>query len=351
MKYKKSLCIGLMLCILFIFSGCSKQEEVMKTDPVTRTEFVLGTVATVTIYDNMVEKQAGEVFDEIFHRLKEIETKMTINDKNSEAIAVNEQAGKGYVKVSNDTFHVVKRGKYFSELSEGKFDVAIGSLVKLWNIGTEGAKVPSQKEIDEKKQLVDYKKVLLNEEQLEIQLQDEGMILDLGGIAKGYAADEVVRILNEHKIQHAIINLGGNVSAHGKKIDGSPWRIGIQNPESLRGEYIGIVQVEDKTVVTSGIYERFFEEDGKKYHHLLDRETGYPAINNLAEVSIIADKSMDADALATAAFVAGIDSGLELIEKLDDVEAIFVTKDAEVYMTSGMKKNFKITDEKYKLMD
>lgn len=349
MFFNKKILIVIVTILSFslIFSACSIDKTKINTDPLSQTKFFLGTVVTIKLYDNA----SDELFNKIFDKLKEIEEKMTINAEDSEIIKINSNAGKTFVKVSDDTFYVIKKGKYFSKLSNGRFDISIGPIVKLWNIGTENARVPSQSEIDSKIKLVNYNNVVLNESQKSVMLKEKDMILDLGGIAKGYAADVISEILKEYKVKHAIINLGGNVFAYGNKPDGSKWRIGIQNPFSKRGDYIGIVNVENKTIVTSGIYERFFEKDGKHYHHILDPETGYPVKNNLVAVSIIADKSIDADSLSTSAFALGLEKGLKLIEQLENTDAIFITSDFKVYMTSGLKNNFVLKDTNFKLIN
>ena len=169
--------------------------------------------------------------------------------------------------------------------------------------------------------------------------------MDLGGIAKGYAGDEAIKIYKKYGIKSAYINLGGNVVVLGTKPDGKPWRIGVQNPRAENGFYIGIVEVADKAVVTSGDYERFFEENGKRYHHILDPKTGRPADSGLISSTIVTDVSMDADALSTAAFVLGLEKGRALVESLEGVEAIFVTKDKEVYVTDGLRNSFTFSDE------
>lgn len=340
-----------LLTVVFSFmllSGCSDEVEEKNDEAISRTEFVLGTVVTIKIYDDNVSE---EVFNKAFKKLRDIENKMTINSEESEVIDINKKAGKDFVKVSEDTFYVIGKGKYFSKLSQGRFDISIGSLVKLWNIGTEYAKVPSEEEIDARKKLVNYNDVILDEKTRSVKLNKEDMVLDLGGIAKGYGADEVVKILKENNVNHAIINLGGNVFAYGNKKDGSPWRIGIQSPNSSRGGYIGIVKISDKTVVTSGIYERFFEENGKRYHHILDPDTGYPIENKLSGISIIADSSIDADSLSTSAFALGLDKGIDLIESLDNVEAVFITEDSKVYITSGLKNKFELEDSNFELIN
>ncbi len=337
----------ILISVMLLLSSCSKNQIKENNEPVSQNRFLLGTIVTIKIYDNV----SGKLFDEIFNRLQEIENRMTINEKNSEVIQVNSNAGKKFTKVSDDTFYVVEKGKYFSELSGGKFDISIGPLVKLWNIGTEEAKVPEQWQIDEKKSLVDYNSVLLDSKGKSIMLKKKGMMLDLGGIAKGYAADEVTKILKENNVKHAIINLGGNILAYGNKPGGSKWRIGIQKPFSSKGNYVGVVSVINKAVVTSGIYERYFKEKGKTYHHILDPETGYPVENNLMSVTIITDKAIDADSLSTSAFAMGLEEGFSLIEKLDNTEAIFITKDSKIYLTSGLKNSFKLTDNSFSIAD
>ncbi len=343
----------LILSTALTFSACSNSKNNVQNkgneniEPVSKTEFLLGTVVTVSLYDDA----SDEVFTKIFDRLREIESKMTINSENSEVMDINQNAGQDFVKVSDDTFYVIEKGKYFSELSGGRFDISIGPLVKLWNIGTEYASVPSEAEINAKKTLINYKNVILNEEEKSVMLKKTGMIIDLGGIAKGYAADEAIKILKENNVDSAIINLGGNVFAHGKKPNGDSWRIGIQNPFAPRGNYVGIANIIDKSVVSSGVYERYFEKDGKRYHHILDPETGYPVENNLVSVTIIADKSIDADSLSTSVFSLGLEEGLEFIEKFDSAEAVFITKDSEVYVTLGLKNDFELTDSSFKLME
>ena len=348
MKIKKVTAVMIALAvIMLVFSGCEHNNPIGDENQESKTQFVLGTTVTIQIYG----EHSDEIFSKVFGRLRDIEDKMTINRDGSEVMSINENAGREFVKVSDDTYYVIKRGVEFSEVSNGKFDISIGPLVKLWNIGTESAKVPSEQEIEFKKTLVDYTNVEIDHSQRSIKLKDAGMILDLGGIAKGYAADEIISLLRDNGVERAIVNIGGNIFAHGKKPDGSDWNIGIQNPFSKRGDYLGIVSVHDKTVVTSGIYERFFEEDGVRYHHILDPDTGYPVENELAGVSIVADKSIEADALSTAVFSLGVSKGMELIEEYEGADAIFITRDNDIYITSGIKNVFSLTDDKFEVIE
>lgn len=351
MKYLKSL----MLVAVLLTTGCQAKEQVetpnqnlgteqKNYEPVSQNKYLLGTIVTITLYDNPEQ----EIFDEIFNAIEQIEKEMTINNATtSEVISINQQAGVDYVPVSKQTFDVIKAGVYYSQLGNGSFDITVGPLVKLWEIGFEDAHVPNSDEIAQSFTHIDYHKVLLDEENYAVKLEDKGMQLDLGGIAKGYAADVAAQILKEHGNKQAIINLGGNVYAYGEKANGDSFRIGVQNPFSPRGDYLGILSVKDKTVVTSGTYERYFQQDGKIYHHILDPKTGYPVENNLKSVTIVTKSSMSADALSTMSFVLGLDEGMKLIESLSDVEALFITDDQKLYASSGFLANFELTDTSF----
>lgn len=321
--------------------GCSKEE--VAEEPPTRTELIMGTVVKVTLYENGSE----EILDKVFERVKEIESLVSINQDNTELDKLNENAGIKPVKLSDTSFEIIEKALYYSEISNGEYDLTIGPLVKLWSIGLPEAKVPTQEEIDETIKKIDYSKVQLNKDTKEVFLEEKGMLLDLGSIAKGYAADEIVKILNEENIDSAIIDLGGNIYALGLKEGNRNWKIGIQNPYDERGRIIGALEVSNKTVVTSGVYERYIEQDGEKYHHILNPSTGYPYETEIAGVSIISDKSIDGDALSTLIFTKGLEEGLEFVENIDGVDAIFVTNDKEVYVTKGLKGNFEITNEEF----
>ncbi|MGF7058214.1 FAD:protein FMN transferase [Brassicibacter mesophilus] len=351
MRKNKNLVIFVLIIMILssISVGCNKQssDKLQQNAPLSKTGFFLDTVVTIKIYEQVPES----VFTDIFNMIESIENKMSIHIKNSEVSMINEKAGVSYVKVSPETFYVIERGKYYSSLSDGHFDISIGPLVQLWGINSEGAKVPTQKELDTALSKIDYNKVLLNKSDSSVKLAEQGMIIDLGAIAKGYVADEIAKYLKSKDVKSAIIDLGGNVYALGAKSGNEPWSIGVQNPFEPRGKHIGILTLKDKTVVTSGIYERFFEENGKRYHHILNPFTGYPVENSLAAVAIVADKSIDADGLSTTIFSLGLKEGSALIETLDGIDAIFIDKDKNVYKTSGLKDDFNISNESFKLKD
>ncbi|MBQ8999718.1 MAG: FAD:protein FMN transferase [Clostridium sp.] len=342
----KNLFFPLLLICVTTLIGCNKNTT-STSEVLSRTELFMGTVVKITLYDS----NDSTILDKAFDRVAEIESLVSINEAGTELDKVNDFAGISPVEVTSTTYEIVEKGLEYSKLSNGDFDITIGPLVKLWNIGLDDAKVPTQEEIDSVLPLIDYNLLELNKEDHTIFLKNKGMMIDLGSIAKGYAADEISHILTENNVNSAIIDLGGNIYAHGIKPSGQDWNIGIQNPFSTRGDIIGVLKVKNKTVVTSGIYERYIEKDGVKYHHLLNPNTGYPFENNIAGVSIITDKSIDADALSTTVFAKGLEEGLKFVETLPNVDAIFITKDNKVYITNGIRDSFTLENEDFTLQN
>jgi len=307
----------------------------------------MGTIINIKAYGKNADKAVQASVDKI----SDIENKMSLNISTSEINKINKNAGIAPVKVSKNTFDVVKASLIYSEKTKGSFDITVEPLVSLWGIGTDKARIPSKDEISNALSLINYKDVVINEKESTIMLKRKGQAIDLGAIAKGYTADELKKVLLNYNVSSAFLNLGGNVYVLGNKPDKTPWKIGVQNPLEPRGDYLGIVSVSDKSVVTSGNYERFFERNGKRYHHIFDTKTGYPAEKGLISVSIISDKSIDGDALSTSVYTLGLDEGKKLIESLKDVEAVFVTNDKKVYTTSGLKDTFKLTNTDFKLQN
>lgn len=359
---RRSPLLLLLLSALLIIGGCmnsgaapgdptkktdsGKKTEI--TDPVKKSYYIFDTVVQVKVYDSRITDRH---FDEIEQLLKTIDAEMSRTNDMSELHKINDNAGIKPVQVSEQTFYVIQKAYEYSKLTEGRFNLAIGPLVTLWNIGNEDAHVPDQSEIDKLIPLSQYNQVELNQDTREVFLKEKGMVMDLGGIAKGYSADVIAKYLTDNDFNSAIIDLGGNVLALGQKPGGRKWTIGIQDPDLTRGNPIGNLKVENQTIVTSGIYERFFEQDGKVYHHILDTETGYPVDNNLSSVTILTDSSIDADALSTSIFSMGLEKGLEFAEQLDQAEALFITKDKKVYITSGMSEVLDMTNDSYTLMN
>jgi thiamine biosynthesis lipoprotein len=259
-------------------------------------------------------------------------------------VAINRQAGLEPVKVRADLIELLETALYYAELSDGAFDPTIGPLVRLWGIGTDNERVPAQEEIDQALKLVNWQDLIVDHESGTAFLRREGMAIDLGAIAKGYAGDEALRIAKEDKVKRAVFDLGGNiVTLGGREQKGKttiPWRIGIQNPLMGRGSYIGVVPVIDMSVVTSGVYERYFESDGKSYHHLLSTASGYPVENGLLSVTIVTPSSTAADALSTVVFTLGFERGKAIIDSIPGAEAIFVFNDNSIRITDGLEGIF-----------
>ena len=330
-------------------------------------EFLMGTVITQQIYvtkhsDNYADNNtndggalnidADDVLNEVNEKLKDIERKMFWNSSESEIFNLNQSAGKDAVKLSKDTIYVLCKAKEYCKLTEGAFDPTVGPLVNAWGISINETnedintqKIPEENEIKKLLLLVNCGDLYIDKENNMAKLAKTGQMVDLGGIAKGYAGDEAINIYKKYGITSAYINLGGNVVTLGAKPDGTPWRIGIQNPRDSTGKYVGVVEVVNKAVITSGDYERYIEVNGKRYHHIIDPKTGYPAESGLISTTIITGSSIMGDALSTAVFVLGLEKGMELVESLDDVECIFITNNKDIYVSSGLIDNFTFNNE------
>lgn len=351
---KKLLLSLIAVCTLVALVGCGSSSEKtadndkpakgILSEPYAQEKFLLGTYVRIRVYDEGKKSVLTPAFD----RVKELGDKITINQSGSEIDEVNAQAGIKPVKVSDDVYSLVKKAYEYSEDSRGGFDMAIGSVTQLWRIGFDDARKPSQEEIDQALKLVDYHKIELNDEEKTVYLKEKGMIIDLGAIAKGYITDEVVKVLKDNGVTTAIVDLGGNVYVlgHSPRGENQDWNVGIQDPNLARGSVLGTIKEKNKTLVTSGIYERYLEVDGVKYHHLFDPQTGYPFDNDIASVTIITNKSIDGDGLSTAVFSMGVKKGLSYVEELDNgTNAIFVTKEGKVYVTDPIKDEFKLAED------
>lgn len=348
MKYRKPKHHLLFISMILIISlsSCTKRP----VEPQAQSFLMLGTVCKITIYDKPTE----EAFKAAFARLREIEQKMTLHSASSEIALINHSSGIESVAVSEDTFAVIKKAVEIAQASGGAFDPTIGPLVQAWDIGGDNPRRPSQEEIDALLPLVDYRQVVLNEQDRSVFLKKKGMVLDLGGIAKGYAADQAALVLRSFGVGQAIVNLGGNVLVLGRKPDGNLWRIGVQDPEQDRGAYAVIVQLQDTSLVTSGPYERFLIIEGETYHHILDTKTGYPVDSDFTSASIITHSSLLADALSTSVYALGYEKGMALINSFEGVEAIFFTEDHEILQSDGVKQGlvtFSVTNQAYRIQN
>lgn len=342
----KKTTIHLFMILVVFLAGCSNNDQ-KQVQPLSRTEFLMGTVVTLKIFDGEMET----AMDEAFERLEDLTAQISVNEDSETSLIkkVNNNAGVKPVEVPDEIFYLIETGKEYGEFSDRSFDITIGPLTSLWRIGFPDARKPTAEEITDVLPLINYENLKLDKTRQTVYLEQPDMKIDLGAIAKGFMTDEVVAVLQKHDVTSAIIDLGGNIFVMGKNTSGENWSVGVQDPFSPRGEIIGKMKTSNKSIVTSGIYERYLEVDGEKYHHLLNPKDGYPFENELAGVSVITNQSIDGDALSTILFSKGVEEGLLLAEEMNEVEAIFITKNREVYITSGLTGNFELTAEDYVL--
>ena len=331
-------------------SEASPEPLPVVTTPLMRAETKLHTAVTLQIFHEGSEAEAAmtEAYDYMDH----MEQLLSTNLEGSDVYRINQAAGHEAVKVDPATLAIIKQALETAEVSGGRFDISIGAVSNLWKIGDVDARKPSDQEIQAALPKIDYHKITLDETAQTVRLEEEGMALELGGISKGYSADGIRNIFAKHGVNTAIINLGGNVIVMGTS-PSSPegWNVGVQDPDEVRGQVVGTKRVIDGTVVTSGIYERYVEVDGVRYHHILDPKTGYPVDNDLSGATIFTKVSLKADALSTTLFLMGTKDGLAFIESLDGVEAVLIDKDHGVHVTSGLKDSFQLTNEGYHLVE
>lgn len=321
------LILAFLLVFLFLY-----QQKMKSQEPISATAFKLNTVVTITIYDSQDTSLLDDAlalcdhYEEIFSRTK----------KSSELYQLNQgllpRSEDGF-SISSDLEALIQSGLSYSELSQGAFDISVEPVSSLWDFTSGEKVVPPENQIQDALSLVNYKNVKVKNGSL--SFQQEGMGLDLGAIAKGFISDKIKEFLVSKGVKSATINLGGNVLCIGSKPDKTPFRIGIQKPFADRNETAAVVNITDKAVISSGIYERYFEKEGKIYHHILNPKTGYPCETSLISVTIIADHGVDGDGLSTACFALGLEKGMELINTLSDVQAVFITDDYELHYSDN----------------
>ena len=328
------LCTLAAVLLLLGFLYQKKTAAGQGTEPVTAQGFKLNTIVTVTLYDSDDKALAEEAlalcdqYEKLFSRTLSSSELYRLNQRNL-------PSSDGWYTLSDETADLIAAGLHYSALSQGAFDLTIEPVSSLWDFTSEEKTVPEASAIEAALPLVDYTQVSLSGNQ--IRFGSPGMGIDLGAVAKGYIADRIKDFLLENGVRSGIINLGGNVLCIGERPDGKPFKIGIQKPFADRSETLCTVDITDRSVVSSGIYERCFELDGQFYHHLLNPSTGYPYDNGLVSVTVLSDSSADGDGLSTSCFALGLEKGLELINSLEDVEAIFVTEDYEIYYSDDFE--------------
>ena len=360
---KALLALALIVTLIIPQFGCGSNGQNTNTG-VSKTGFYLDTICGITIYgmadpdgslaelsDDELELHFLKVITDAFLLCSDYEQHLSKTVETSHISRIN-AAGGAAVEVSSEAIEIIEKGIYYGDLSGGAFDITIGKATDLWDFhdnpetGHEGGQIPSQEALNEAVSHVNYKNVQVDGNR--VKLTDSDTEINLGGIAKGYIADKVAAYLKSLGVTSAVVDLGGNIVVVGAKSkelicsDGTdseqttPFNIGIADPTSRTGNLLGLLPCSDKTVVTSGTYERYFEQDGVKYHHILDPKTGMPVDTDVLSVTIISDRgnSADCDGLSTTCLALGVEKGMELVSSLEGYEAIFVDVNGNIKMTS-----------------
>lgn len=330
----------LIAAISLYLVGCTARTGEPHLPEAQRVEFMMDTIIEATVYG----QNADQALNQAFTRVGDIEKLMSKTLSDSDILKINLAAGQNPVSIAPDTLEVLTSALNYATLTDGAYEPTSLPIIELWGIGTEQAAVPSQQAISEALNHIGYDKLALNPADDTAFLTEQGSGIDLGGIVKGYAADEMQHILQTQKLKHGILYLGGSITVFGGKPTGQPWVLGIQNPIEPEKGHFATIQLYDGSLVTSGDYQRYFEENGQRYHHIMDPKTGFPVTNELASVTILTSHAQHGDALSTALFVMGLQKGLNFTEEQSDTEAIFVTQDQKVYLTSGLTERVHIVD-------
>lgn len=340
MKKNFSFLTLLIITFFIIAVGCTASESVQiepEEIPIyTEDIFAMDTIMTLTAYGDNAQKSIKEASTKI----NKLDSLWSVSNDDSEISLLNKNKK---ATVSPDTKKIIETAINISKETNHAFDITIYPVVKAWGFTTDSYHVPSDDTLNELIKFVnsDY----INIENSIVSFDNENVEIDLGGIAKGYTSNEIINIFKDNGITSGIVSLGGNVQALGIKPNGLPWNVAIQNPLDAN-TYIGFIKVDNKAVITSGGYQRYFEQDGKIYHHILDTTTGKPAENNIASVTIVSEDGTIADGLSTSLFVMGKEKAIEFWQKnIYDFDIIFVMNDGEITITKNLEESFVNADE------
>ena len=320
--------------LLVSCTACGSQEN---TAP-SSSEASAGLLAMDT-YLNLTAygENAEAALEQAQNRIQELESLWSVTDEHSEIYAANHSGGAA-AAVSRDTANLVRYALDMARQTDGALEPTLYPVLTAWGFTTDRFQIPAREELDRLLERVDYTKVSLQGTTLTVP---DGMQLDLGAVGKGYAADEAAAVLRENGVESALLDFGGNILTIGTKPDGSPWRVGVRDPDS-EGNW-GVLEIADQSVVVSGGYEKYFVgEDGERYWHILDPATGAPARSGLVQTAVVSDESKRCDALSTALFVMGLDSALQYWREHQDFEMILLTEDRTIYMTEGLSDAFSL---------
>ena len=334
-------CILLWLLVLTIFNACKQKER-----HVQRVEFAFDTVCSIQVFTSLQEKEAQDILDEAFAKLKQLETVFSPTLKESELYKLNENTAVNEIPISLELYHIIEESLHFAHLTSGAFNPCIGSLTKLWQPLWKGeAELPSREEIENALKFVNYEDCTLLNGSI---LKSPYIKFDLGASVKGYATDCIKEILTAKGIKKAVVDLGGNILVM-QEDDEFKMKVGIKSPIIHESNKVaGYVEVKNKAIVTSGNYERFFERGGRLYHHIISSKTGYPVENGLKSVTIISDEAMISDILSTSCFVLGLEASKILLEKFPKVSAIFFLDDYEIVEVNNPFP-FKLLDSRFSI--
>lgn len=323
--------IRLSCVLLSVFlSGCAAPAS---GQPQTVAFFAMDTAMEFTIY-------GGEALLEGAQNLvRGLEAEASVTDTNSALYAVNQT---GHGTMTGAAGDLMEMTLALCQRTEGALDISVYPVVQAWGFTTGTYQIPEEDALRELLTHVDYREIQFDAETGAV-LIPEGMQLDLGSVAKGYAGSLAAGYLRENDVDSALLSLGGNVQTVGGKPDGSPWKIGVKDPRG--GTPMMVLSVRDQAVVTSGGYERYFEQDGRTYWHIMDPSTGHPAESGLISVTVVGEDGLVCDGLSTALFVMGLEQAAALWQKSNDFEAAFVTEEGEIYITAGLASSFALTDD------
>jgi len=308
----------------------------------------------IECHDDENDDERCGLLDEAFELIHELERRWTVNDVGGEVERINEMAGIEPVMVEASTFYLIEQAIYYSIYSDRLFNAVIGPLTSMWNISLDGARRPDDDEIAAVLPLLDPTRVILDADASTVFLEEEGMRLDLGAIAKGYMADLVAELLTSHGIERALLIVGGEVVAIGGRQDGTPFRVGIHAPfaEEHSGDLVGTVPAYHQAVVTSGTYNRYLAHQDTRtiYHHIFDSRTGLPFETDIVSITVVADTGLLGEVYTTIVFAMGLEEGMAYVEAHPSIEAMFISRDNSIYLSSGLQDGFElILDDEFEI--
>lgn len=336
-------CIVVLLCVIAQL-GCGREEPPAAgshdAHVVAKSALAMGSSLTLMAW-TADEDAANRVFEQVFAEFDRLDALMSVWRENSDVLRINAAAGKAPVKVGPETIEALTIARQVSEWTHGKFDVTFGALSDVWKFDQDqDDTVPTQAQVAARLPLIDYRRLVVDENAGTAFLERAGMRVHLGGIGKGYAVDRAVAMMKAAGLKDFSIQAGGDLYVAGRRGD-RPWRLGIADPRAPDGQIFARVELSDSTFSTSGDYERFFVKDGVRYHHILDPATGQPARLSRS-VTIASTHAVIADGLSTGVFLLGPDEGMALIEKIPDVEGVIVGADNQVRISSGLQGKVEI---------